>query len=66
VRDGRHTGFDPARLAREAAAARDAIRSANAGRAQLAEALEAAIGSYCIGLCRRPFPIHRYGGPPDL
>jgi guanine deaminase len=66
VRGGRHSGIDIARLAREAEAARDSIAVSNAGSRQLAQALEQAVGSFCVGLCRRPFALHRYGGPPEL
>ena len=30
------------------------------------QALEQAVGRFCIGLCRQPFHLHRYGGPLGL
>ena len=54
----------PTRIARQEAVAELAV--ANAKGTYLAAALEQAVGSFCIGLCRSPFHLHRYGGPLGL
>lgn len=66
VRDGAHLGTDLKQLATDAAEAATQLTRANAEGRYLADALEAAVGSFCIGLCRSPFHLHRYGGPPGL
>jgi 5-methylthioadenosine/S-adenosylhomocysteine deaminase len=66
VRAGRHVGSDMATLARDAQAARDEVAAANTDGKHLAQAIERAVGSFCIGLCREPFHLHRYGGPLGL
>lgn len=66
VRAGRHVGSDMAKLARDAQAARDEVATANTDGKHLAQAIERAVGSFCIGLCREPFHLHRYGGPLGL
>ncbi|HZE91665.1 MAG TPA: amidohydrolase family protein [Rhizobacter sp.] len=66
VADGRHLSCDRAGLAKQAEAARDHLAGANAHGKSLAEAVEQAVGSFCIGLCRHPFHLHRYGGPLGL
>ncbi|MGY4831172.1 amidohydrolase family protein [Sphaerotilaceae bacterium SBD11-9] len=66
VQDGRHVHSDLRALARQAQAATAELAVANAEGKYLADALEQAVGSFCIGLCRSPFHLHRYGGPPGL
>jgi 5-methylthioadenosine/S-adenosylhomocysteine deaminase len=66
VADGRHVGTDMAALAHKAEAARVHLAQVNAPGKYLAQALEKAVGSFCMGLCRHPFHLHRYGGPPGL
>ena len=66
VRGGRHVGSDLVALAQQAQAACDAIAATNEPARHLAESIERAVGSFCIGLCRQPFHLHRYGGPPGL
>jgi guanine deaminase len=66
VRGGRHVGHDPAVLAAQAEAARAEMVAAHAPGRYLAEALAPAVGRFCIGLCRQPFHLHRYGGPLGL
>jgi len=63
VTDGRHAACDYVALARQAEAARAQIAAVNAHGKYLAEAVERAVGSFCIGLCRQPHHLHRYGGP---
>ncbi|MBC7954369.1 MAG: amidohydrolase family protein [Cytophagales bacterium] len=66
VQDGRHLGSDLSQLAQQAQAATAQLSVANAQGTYLADALEQAVGSFCIGLCRSPFHLHRYGGAPGL
>ncbi len=66
VAHGKHFAADLPALAIRAEAARDQIAAANAQGKYLAQAVEHAVGSFCIGLCRQPFHVHRYGGPPGL
>jgi 5-methylthioadenosine/S-adenosylhomocysteine deaminase len=66
VAAGRHLGTDMAALALKAEAARAELAALNAPGKYLAQAIERAVGSFCIGLCRQPFHLHRYGGPPGL
>jgi 5-methylthioadenosine/S-adenosylhomocysteine deaminase len=41
--------------------ARERLAAANADHRRLYEALEPVVGSYCPGLARTPYHIHRYG-----
>jgi guanine deaminase len=66
VRGGKHVDCDMAKLARDAQVARDEVAEANTEGKHLAQAIERAVGSFCIGLCREPFHLHRYGGPLGL
>lgn len=56
---------DLASLRDRAAAARDRLAAANADNRRLYEALEPVVGSYCPGLARAPYHIHRYGAHLD-
>jgi len=49
------------RLRDRVAVARDRLAAANADNRRLYEALEPVVGSYCPGLARTPYHIHRYG-----
>ena len=66
MRDGKTLGCDMADLADKAEAARSQLAELNAPGKYLAEAVSQAVGSFCIGLCRHPFHLHRYGGPLGL
>ncbi|MEO8153842.1 MAG: amidohydrolase family protein [Rhizobacter sp.] len=66
VEQGRHVGSDLSALARQAQAAVAELSVTNAQGKYLSDALEQAVGSFCIGLCRQPFHLHRYAGPPGL
>jgi 5-methylthioadenosine/S-adenosylhomocysteine deaminase len=66
VREGKAVGCDMADLADKAEAARSQLAELNAPGKYLAEAVSQAVGSFCIGLCRHPFHLHRYGGPLGL
>ena len=49
------------RLRDRVAAACERLAAANADNRRLYEALEPVVGSYCPGLARTPYHIHRYG-----
>jgi 5-methylthioadenosine/S-adenosylhomocysteine deaminase len=66
VEHGKHVASDLKQLAQQAQAATAELSAANAQGKYLADALEQAVGSFCIGLCRSPFHLHRYGGPLGL
>lgn len=66
VQQGRHATTDHGDLAKKAEAARAHLAEVNAPGKYLASAIEEAVGSFCIGLCRHPFHLHRYGGPLGL
>lgn len=61
VQNRRVLTVDLARLRDRAAASRDRLAAANADNRRLYEALEPVVGSYCPGLARAPYHIHRYG-----
>ncbi len=63
VKDRKHVSADLPALAAKAEAARAWLAGANAGAKRLAADVEEAVGSFCIGLCRHPFHLLRYGGP---
>jgi 5-methylthioadenosine/S-adenosylhomocysteine deaminase len=49
------------RLRDRVEAARERLAAANADNRRLYEALEPVVGSYCPGLARSPYHVHRYG-----
>jgi catechol 2,3-dioxygenase-like lactoylglutathione lyase family enzyme len=49
----------------DVAAARERLAAANADNKRLYNALEPVVGSYCPGLARTPYHVHRYGARPD-
>jgi 5-methylthioadenosine/S-adenosylhomocysteine deaminase len=55
---------DLERLRDRVEAARERLAAANADHRRLYEALEPVVGSYCPGLARTPYHIHRYGAQP--
>ncbi|HWD59667.1 MAG TPA: amidohydrolase family protein [Stellaceae bacterium] len=61
VRDRKPVGIDLARLRQQAEAARERLYAANADNRALYAALEPVVGSYCPGLARMPYHVHRYG-----
>src|SRR5438045_849237 len=63
VENRRVLSVDLARLRDRAEAARDRLAAANADNRRLYEALEPIVGSYCPGLARQPYHVHRYIGP---
>jgi guanine deaminase len=54
-------GIDLAALAARAESARERLLAANADNRRLYRALEPVVGSFCPGLARMPYHIHRYG-----
>lgn len=61
VEAGRLTTCDMAKLARDAEAARQRLADLNRPSRELFERLETVVGTFCPGLARRPYHIHRYG-----
>jgi guanine deaminase len=61
VENRRLLTVDLARLSDRAVAARDRLAAVNADSRRLYEALEPVVGSYCPGLARAPYHVHRYG-----
>jgi guanine deaminase len=61
VENRRPVGVDLARLGERAAAARERLAAANADNRLLYAALEPVVGSFCPGLARMPYHVHRYG-----
>jgi len=52
---------DLAKLRERAEAARERLAAVNADNRRLYEALAPVVGSYCPGLARQPYHVHRYG-----
>jgi guanine deaminase len=65
VDNRRVTTVDLDRLRNRVAAARDRLAAANVDSRRLYEALEPVVGSFCPGLARSPYHIHRYGARPE-
>jgi guanine deaminase len=63
VENRRLLTVDLARLRSRAEAARDRLAALNADNRLLYQALEPVVGSYCPGLARQPYHVHRYGAP---
>jgi guanine deaminase len=61
VQNRRPVGVDLARLRERAEAARERLTAANVDNRRLYEALEPVVGSFCPGLARMPYHVHRYG-----
>ena len=61
----RPVGIDLAGLRARAEAARERLAAVNADNRRLYEALEPVVGSYCPGLARMPYHVHRYGARPE-
>jgi guanine deaminase len=61
VRARKPVGIDLARLREQAEAARDRLYAANVDNRALYAALEPIVGSFCPGLARMPYHVHRYG-----
>ncbi|HYU11411.1 MAG TPA: amidohydrolase family protein [Stellaceae bacterium] len=65
VENRRVLTVDMDRLRDRVAAARDRLAAANADNRRLYQALEPVVGSYCPGLARTPYHVHRYGARPE-
>ncbi len=61
VENRRVLTVDMARLRARVEAARDRLATANTDNRLLYDALEPIVGSYCPGLARTPYHVHRYG-----
>lgn len=61
VQNRKPVGVDLAKLRERAEAARERLYAANADNRALYTALEPVVGSYCPGLARMPYHVHRYG-----
>jgi guanine deaminase len=65
VENRRVLTVDMERLRGRVEAARERLAAANADNRRLYEALEPIVGSYCPGLARTPYHVHRYGARPE-
>jgi guanine deaminase len=65
VDNRRVTTIDLDRLRDRVSAACDRLAAANADYRRLYEALEPIVGSFCPGLARTPYHVHRYGARPE-
>ena len=65
VENRRVLTVDMERLRSRVEAARERLAAANADNRRLYEALEPVVGSYCPGLARTPYHVHRYAGRPE-
>lgn len=63
VRERKLTSVTLASLAKDAEAARQRLERTNRERKALFPHLAKVVGSYCPGLAREPYHIHRYGAP---
>jgi guanine deaminase len=61
VQGRKPVGIDLARLRQQAEAARERLYAANVDNRALYAALEPIVGSFCPGLARMPYHVHRYG-----
>jgi 5-methylthioadenosine/S-adenosylhomocysteine deaminase len=61
VENRKPVGIDLATLRERAERARERLHAANADNRKLYTALEPVVGSYCPGLARQPYHVHRYG-----
>jgi 5-methylthioadenosine/S-adenosylhomocysteine deaminase len=65
VENRRVLTVDMERLRGRVEAARERLAAANADNRRLYDALEPVVGSYCPGLARTPYHVHRYGARPE-
>ena len=64
VEDRKVVGIDLAALAARAEAACERLAGVNAHNKALYDKLESVVGSFCPGLARQPYHIHRFAAPP--
>jgi guanine deaminase len=64
VRDRKLVGIDLSRIAVQAEAACERLAGVNAPNRALYDKLESVVGSFCPGLARQPYHIHRFGAAP--
>ncbi len=63
LKDRKLVGVALPKMAADAANAQERLRSHNASNKALYDSLESIVGSFCPGLAKQPFHIHRYGAP---
>jgi guanine deaminase len=63
VENRRLVGADLGKLRRDAEAAVERLNRLNQGNKDLYHQLESVVGSFCPGLARSPYHVHRYVGP---
>ena len=54
--------FEPPEAPAELAQAMERLRTVNGPAQRLAFALEEVVGSFCVGLARTPYHVHRFSG----
>jgi 5-methylthioadenosine/S-adenosylhomocysteine deaminase len=64
VKDRKIVGIDLTRLAAQAEAACERLAGVNAPNKALYDKLESVVGTFCPGLARQPYHIHRFGAAP--
>jgi guanine deaminase len=62
VENGRLVTVDQDKLRRDAQAASERLRGVNRDRRALTRQFEEVVATFCIGLSRAPFPLHRLAG----
>lgn len=64
VKERKVVGIDLARLAVQAEAAHERLARVNTPNKELFDRLETVVGSFCPGLAREPYHVHRFGAAP--
>lgn len=65
VENGCVAGIDLGTIAGDAERAQERLQAANVPNKALYDALESVVGSFCPGLARQPYHVHRFGAPPS-
>ncbi len=64
VENRRIAGIDLTRIAADAERAHERLAAVNAPNKALYDRLESIVGSFCPGLAKQPYHLHRFGAPP--
>ena len=64
VENRRIAGIDLTKIAADAERAHERLAAINAPNKTLYDRLESIVGSFCPGLAKQPYHLHRYGAPP--
>jgi guanine deaminase len=64
VKNRKLVGIDLPQIASQAETARGRLNAANAPNKELYDKLEGVVGTFCPGLAREPYHVHRYGAYP--